>query len=316
MTFRTILNQNEIQKSIKQIDYQSKICLIGSCFVENIGKKLSYYKLNHLINPHGILFNPKAIEKALTDIVEQRVYTKSDLVFENEQWHSLQHHSDFSNTDSSIVLKDINTRILQTKDYLKNTSHFIITLGTAWAYRHIATDQFVANCHKIPQKNFDKHLLSISEITDSLKNSIKLIHKVNPSTQIVLTLSPVRHLKDGMLANSQSKAHLLTAIYKVINNPNIYYFPSYEIQMDDLRDYRFYTSDLLHPNKTAIDYIWNFFKEHWIDSAVFPIMKQVAQIQKGLLHKVFNPDSKQHKVFLKNLEQQQKTLLKSHQIKF
>lgn len=316
MQFRTAIKINEIQKPTKLIDYQSKIGLIGSCFVENIGQKLSYYKFDNFVNPYGILFNPKAIEKALEDIIQEKKYTQTDLVFENERWHSLHHHSDFSNKDSSIVLNEINTTISKTKDYLKNTSHLIITLGTAWVYHHIETDQLVANCHKISQKSFIKRLLSVSEITDSLENSIQLIQKINPSIQIVITLSPVRHLKDGMLANSQSKAHLLTAIHKVSDSSNTCYFPSYEIQLDDLRDYRFYTSDMLHPNETAIDYIWNIFKEVWIDSSIFPIMNEVAQIQKGLLHKAFDPDSKQHKLFQNNLKQQKKSLLETYQIKF
>ena len=233
MKFRTIINQNEIQKPKYSIKYQDKVLLVGSCFVENIGEKLSYYKFDNFVNPYGILFNPKAIEKALKDVIHQKKYTKADLVFENDSWHSLHHHSDFSNTDKSIVLNKINQTILETKDFLKNTSHLIITLGTAWVYHHIDTDQLVANCHKIPQKNFIKRLLSVSEITDSLNNSIKLAKEINPSIQIVFTLSPVRHLKDGMIANNQSKAHLLTAIHNVTNNSDAYYFPSYEIVMDD-----------------------------------------------------------------------------------
>jgi len=316
MRFRTTLNQNEIQKSLKQIDYQSKIGLIGSCFVENIGAKLSYYKFKNFVNPYGILFNPKAIEKALTDIEQQREYTKSDLVFEHETWHSLHHHSDYSNSDVSQILVKINENIKKSGIDLKSTSHLVITLGTAWVYHHIETDQLVANCHKIPQKNFIKRILSVAEIIESLQNSMQLLRKLNPEVQIILTLSPVRHLKDGMLENSRSKAQLLTAIHQVVSNSNATYFPSYEIIMDDLRDYRFYTSDMLHPNQTAIDYVWDVFKNSWIDTKSYPIMEQVNQVQKGLEHKAFNPDSERHLAFLKTLNNQKESLKKDYNITF
>lgn len=316
MNFRTPININEIQKSVKQIDYQSKVGLIGSCFVENIGTKLSYYKFDHFVNPYGILFNPIAIEKSVADIAQKRIYTKSDLVFKNERWHSLHHHSDFSNADEAQILKAINENIKKSYQTLKETSHLILTLGTAWVYHHVETDQLVANCHKIPQKNFIKRILSVTEIFKSLQNSIQLIQNLNPEVEIILTLSPIRHIKDGMLANNQSKAHLLTAIHQIVADLGVFYFPSYEIVMDDLRDYRFYTSDMLHPNQTAIDYVWDLFKKIWISEESIPIMEEVNQIQKALEHKAFNPNSEQHKLFLENLKQQQQLVLKSHNIQF
>jgi len=317
MTFRTCIPIDEIQKSSSQINYTSKIGLIGSCFVENISEKLSYYKFPNWLNPHGIIFNPKAIEKALSDIVREKEYTENDLFFENECWHGWHHHSDFSSNTTAKTLKKINTSIQKTAIHLKETSHVIITLGTAWIYQHIETDQSVANCHKVPQKHFIKKILSIEEIVESLQNSITLIRKANPKIQIVLTLSPVRHLKDGMLANSRSKAHLLTAIHKIASNSdNAYYFPSYEIVLDDLRDYRFFGTDMVHPNGTAIDYVWNVFKQVWIAPKVYPVMKNVAEIQKGLHHKAFNPDSKQHKKFLDKLAEQQNILSKEYGIEF
>ncbi len=316
MNFRTPINTNDIQKLIKKINYQSKIGLIGSCFVENIGAKLSYYKFDHFVNPYGILFNPIAIEKSVADIVQKRVYTKSDLVFENERWHSLHHHSDFSNSDIKQILTAINDTIKKSYQALKGMSHVILTFGTAWVYHHIETNQLVANCHKIPQKNFIKRILSVTEIIKSLQNSIQLIQELNPEVQIILSLSPVRHLKDGMVANNQSKAHLLTAIHQVITEFQAFYFPSYEIVMDDLRDYRFYASDMLHPNQTAIEYIWDIFKNNWISDESYPILDQVDQIQKGLQHRSFDPKSEQHILFLEKIKQQQESLLKSHAIQF
>ena len=316
MTFRTSININEIPKPINPIYYQSRICLFGSCFVENIGNKLSYYKFDNLVNPYGILFNPKAIEKALTDITQQRVYNKSDLVLENERWHSLHHHSDFSNSNAIQILKNINANNDKAHLVLQKASHLILTLGTAWVYHHIESDQLVANCHKIPQKYFIKRILSADEIIKSLQNSIQLAQKLNPDIQVIITLSPVRHLKDGMLDNSRSKAHLLTAIHQVVTDSKASYFPSYELIMDDLRDYRFYTSDMIHPNQTAIDYVWDIFKNIWINKESHPIMEQVNQVQKGLQHKSFNPDSKQHNLFLTKLKEQQESLFKSYNIRF
>lgn len=316
MKFRTCIPLDEIQNSTPQINYKSKIGLIGSCFVENIAEKLSYFRFPNWHNPHGILFNPKAIEKSLSDITKQKVYTQKDLFFENERWHSWHHHSDFSSSSASETLAKINTSIQKSAMDLKETSHLILTLGTAWVYHHIETDQTVANCHKVPQKHFIKKILSTTEILKSLQNSIAFARKINPNLQVILTLSPVRHLKDGMLANSQSKAHLLTAIHKVTNNSDAHYFPSYEIVLDDLRDYRFYNSDMVHPNQMAIDYVWELFKETRIDLKSHPIMAQVEQIQKGLKHSAFNPDSKQHKKFLEKIAEQKRILYKNCGIEF
>lgn len=316
MKFRTCIQTDEIQKPAAKIDYQSKIGLIGSCFVENISEKLSYFRFKNWINPHGILFNPKAIEKALVDIKQQKIYARKDLVFENELWHSWHHHSDFSSNTASETIANISKHIQQTTTEIKETTHLILTLGTAWVYHHIETDQLVANCHKIPQKFFVKKILSIDEIVASLRNSIALIKKMNPHIQILLTLSPVRHLKDGMLDNSLSKARLLSAIHQVVSESDASYFPSYEIVLDDLRDYRFYASDMMHPNQTAIDYVWDIFKEVWVASDVFSAMEKVAQIQKGLQHRAFNPNSDKHQQFLKKLVKQQENLFNNYKITF
>ncbi len=316
MKFRTCIQTDEIQKPVTKIDYQSEIGLIGSCFVENISEKLSYYKFSNWHNPHGILFNPLAIEKALLDISQNKKYDETMLFYENEVWHSWHHHSDFSASSSSETIANINARIQKTAKSLNNTSHLIFTLGTAWVYHHIETDQIVANCHKIPQKQFIKRILSVAEIVTSLQKSIALVTEMNPEIQVLFTLSPVRHLKDGMLANSQSKAQLLTAIHEVVRNSDSLYFPAYEIVLDDLRDYRFYNTDMVHPNQTAIDYIWELFKETWINSKSYPIMAQVEQIQKGLQHRAFNPDSKQHKQFLEKIGEQKGILFKKCGIEF
>jgi hypothetical protein len=191
----------------------------------------------------------------------------------------------------------------------------VLTLGTAWVYHYIERDELVANCHKIPQKNFIKRILSVDEIRKSLENTIELVKKINPEIQVILTLSPVRHIKDGMLANSQSKAQLLAAVYQVLSD-DILYFPSYELQLDDLRDYRFYADDMLHPNNTAVDYIWEVFKNIWINPDSYPVMEKVEKVQKAMQHKAFNPDSKQHQDFIENIKHQKEVLYKLYQIQF
>jgi hypothetical protein len=297
MAFRTALKNT---KTPKTIDYTSKIALLGSCFSNNIAKKLDYHKFDILTNPHGIVFSPKAIEKSLFDIANKTVYTTHNLVQENEIWHSMHHHATYSGLQKEEVLETINNSILAANTFLKQADHVIITLGTAWVYHYIPQDELVANCHKIPQNNFIKRLLHIEEITVSLENSIRLLKRLNPEISIIFTLSPVRHLKDGFIENSQSKAHLLSAIHQVIKKGHSY-FPSYEIILDDLRDYRFYKEDMLHPNTVAIDYIWDKFKDTWIDEKALIISNKVAEIQRDLAHKPFNPTSEAHQKFLVKL---------------
>lgn len=300
MNFRT---QIPISKERNQIDPDSSLLLIGSCFTENIGEKLGYFKFQNTVNPFGILFHPKAIERFITNCINEKEYTEQDVFFHNERWHSFEAHSDVSNSSQQQLLDSLNSSIHSTYPQLKNTSHLIITLGTAWVYRYIETDTIVANCHKIPQKKFLKELLSVDEITACLENIDTLVKSVNRNISIIYTVSPVRHLKDGFTENSLSKAHLLSAIHEVVEPRNqMHYFPSYEIMMDDLRDYRFYKSDMLHPNETAIDYIWEAFKNSWIDEKSHDLMVEIDSIQKSLAHKPFNEQSNQHQQFLGKLQ--------------
>ncbi len=310
MKFRTNIS---LKPEHNQLDYNAKIMLFGSCFSEHIFKKLAYFKFNAVSNPFGILFNPITIEKVITNAINIKKYSKKDVFQLNERWHCFDAHSDLSSPNKNKLLNNLNTSIETTSKKLKETTHLIITLGTSWVYRFIATDTIVGNCHKVPQKKFLKELLSVDEIVASLENMITLIKSINTSTNIIFTVSPVRHLKDGFVENSQSKARLLTAIHQITNKRNkIYYFPSYEIMMDDLRDYRFYNSDMIHPNETAINYIWEQFQQVWISEKSISTMKEIDTIQKGLAHKPFNPSSKQHQQFLKNLKDKIKVIQKQY----
>ena len=314
MNFRTQITNS---KTLNQIDYNSSILLLGSCFTENIGTKFSYFKFGANINSFGILFHPKAIEKLITNSINLKKYTDDDVFFHNERWHCFDVHSDLSNPSKEQLLENLNSAIQSTNKQLNSSTHLIITLGTSWVYRQIETDTVVANCHKIPQKKFLKELLSVDEITASLENIIALIKSINPKIQFVFTVSPVRHLKDGFVENSLSKSHLISAIHQIVEPRNrTHYFPSYEIIMDDLRDYRFYKSDMIHPNKTAIEYIWEQFKNTWIFESSFELMNQVDTIQKGLAHRPFNETSEKHQQFLENLQLKIDALKTQHNITF
>ena len=285
------------------IDYDSKLLLLGSCFAENIGEKFNYFKFQTTLNPFGILFHPKAIETLIVNAINQKEYAVSDLFHLNERYHCFDAHSKLSQSSESELINTLNKNLKITGQQLNNSTHIIITLGTAWVYRFIEDDEIVANCHKVLQKQFLKELLSIDDITESLESIISLIRSVNPKVNIMFTVSPVRHLKDGFVENTQSKAHLISALHQVVDERDyIHYFPSYEIMMDELRDYRFYEEDMIHPNNLAINYIWKKFKANWIDSKIYDLMSEVSAIQKGLSHKPLNQNSLEYKKFIQNLE--------------
>ena len=291
------------KQSLNLIDYQSKVLLLGSCFVENIGDKFDYFKFQVLQNPFGILYHPRAIENLILNAINEKEYYDSDVFHYNERWHCFDAHSDLSSSSKGEFLRNLNDSIKLTNQQINKSTHIIITLGTAWAYRLIETDTIVANCHKFPQKKFLKQIQSVKTIIESLEAIIELIKSVNPETSILFTVSPVRHIKDGFTENTQSKSHLISAIHQVVEpRKNIHYFPSYEIMMDELRDYRFYSEDMLHPNKTAVDYIWERFQKVWISSESIQTMEEVDTIQKGIGHKAFNPESEQYQEFVQKLE--------------
>ncbi len=296
-----------IASSKHPITYHSKIVSLGSCFAENMGAKLEYYKFPNTVNPFGIIFNPVSIEKLIYRVVHQIPFTEKDIFSHNELWHCYEVHSELSHPDKEFLLNNLNQILESTHNQITKSTHIIITHGTSWIYKLKSNNQVVANCHKVPQKEFEKELLSIERIEQSIQNTIALIQKANPNCHLIFTVSPVRHIKDGFVENTVSKSNLLTAIYQQLQTEhckrNTAYFPSYEIMMDELRDYRFYAEDMLHPNQVAIDYIWERFFQTQITEANFPIMEEVGAIQKGLAHRPFNPNSESHQLFLANLTQ-------------
>ena len=309
MQFRT---QIPISKTNNPIDYNSKIISLGSCFAENMAEKFDYFKFQNETNPFGIIFNPVSIEKVIQRVIAQEFFTEKDVFFHNERWHSFEVHSDLSNSDRQELLETLNKAITETNKQIKEATHIIITFGTSWIYRNIESDQIVANCHKVPQKQFSKELLPVNVIEKSIQNTIDLIERLNPNINFIFTISPVRHIKDGFAENQLSKSHLFTAVHSVLSNchpqqsqrlSTIEYFPSYEIMMDELRDYRFYAEDMLHPNQIAIDYIWKLFSENYVSETSILTMQEIAEIQKSLRHRSFNPESEQHQKFLAKLQE-------------
>jgi lysophospholipase L1-like esterase len=317
MDFKTAV---PISKYIFPIDYNSKIVLLGSCFAQNMAEKFEYFKFQNYVNPFGIIFNPISLEKVITRSVRKKYFEESDLFFHNELWHSFEVHSQLSNTSKETLLESLNALLNQTHSELLSASHIIFTLGTSWVYRNIATNEIVANCHKVPQNQFTKELLSVEAIEESLKEIIQQIQSINPDCKFIFTISPVRHIKDGFVENNRSKAHLICALQQLLSDlatSNLNYFPSYEIVNDELRDYRFYAQDMLHPSQTAIDYIWIKFFENYVDEKEFASMNEVCSIQKGLHHKSFNADSESHLKFTENLNQKINNLEQRYpQIKF
>lgn len=287
------------------IDYGSKLFCMGSCFAENIGEKLEYFKFQSIINPFGIIFNPISIEKLILRCIQKKYFTESDIFFHNDLWHCYEIHSELSNVNKSEFLTNLNNIIDFTNKQIVESTHILLTLGTSWVYKLKSTNEVVANCHKIPQKEFVKELLSAEQIEQSLQNIISSITAVNTNVKFIFTISPVRHSKDGFVENTVSKAHLVSAVFNTVNlqTTTVNYFPSYEIMMDELRDYRFYADDMLHPSQQAVDFIWTKFFENYINEKEFQAMQEICNIQKGLAHRPFNPNTTAHQQFLFSLNQ-------------
>lgn len=295
-----------IQPADNPIDYKGKVLLLGSCFVENMGAKLGYFQFRNSLNPFGIFFHPLAIENLVQRAVDESSYSADEIFEQDGIWHCFDAHSELRSKDRDTLLELLNQRLMETKKSLETVSHIIITLGTAWVYRNVISKKIVANCHKVPQREFQKELLAPEEIRTSLENCLALVKKVNPNVHFIFTVSPVRHLKDGFVENQRSKAHLISAVHSVLSSRaqsgELSYFPAYEIMMDELRDYRFYGKDMLHPNELAVDYIWDKFRSVWISPDSLSIMEEVDSVRKGLAHRPFNPDSHSHQKFRTSLQ--------------
>jgi hypothetical protein len=297
-----------IKKSEFSISHESSIFLIGSCFTEHIGDKLSENKFDVFTNPTGIIFNPISVVCTLKSVFSQQEYLSENLDVHNEKWISFQHHGSFSSFDKVECLTQINKSIGKSHHHIKKSKTIFITFGSAWVYEY-STIGVVANCHKIPNKQFTKRLLSVKEILSAF-NQIKDDLK---GFNVVFTVSPVRHVKDGLQENNLSKATLLLAINNLVEqHSNYYYFPAYELVIDELRDYRFYKDDLVHPTNLAVNYVWEKFVNCYFEEDTQSLIEAIQKIKLAVNHKPFNFESKEHQLFISKQISLMNDLSKKH----
>lgn len=266
------------------IQHQTPVYFAGSCFSDHIASQLSYHGFHVKANSHGIIYNPVSLGNAISDTISNKKYLPTDLLEYQGKWISLSHHGVFSRGDADEALLAVNDSIKEHHPFLKTAGVIFITLGTSWVYEYMDTGKIVANCHKIPGSQFKKRILSATEIHEALISMIEEIQQFSPSLQIVFTLSPVKHLKDGFIENTYSKSLLHAAIQQVLK-PHVHYFPAYEIMIDDLRDYRFWSADMVHPNDLAIDYIFEKFSSSLFSDHTREIMKEVKTYRQFNQHR-------------------------------
>ncbi len=293
----------------QQLGYNDKLLLVGSCFTEHIGNKLQELKFEVIQNPNGILFDPYSVSSSLVSYVQNTKYSKEDLFFQNELWQSWHHHSIYSNTSMDACLNLINGAQDKAHAFLKQADWIIITLGSSFSYRLTAVasangsntmeNTAVANCHRAPAQWFNKHLMSIEEINAVLDNCIHQLFHFNSKLKIIFTVSPVRHIRDGVVENNRSKARLIESVHHLVNKfERLYYFPAYELVIDVLRDYRFYDIDMVHPNYPATEFVLEKFALSCIDEPSRQLMEEVKKIVTARKHKPFQPATKAHQMFL------------------
>lgn len=297
----------ETVKNGLKIGHKSKIMLLGSCFAQNIGQKLQECKFNVCSNPFGIVYNPLSISTILQRIVSGKAFdANSPEIFEHaEMWHSILHHSDFSRKTKEDFLANTNNSLAAAHNLIKESDVIIITFGTAYAYERASDGLVVSNCHKLPAKTFNRRLLRPEEIVEQMSKAINGIIALRPEVKFIFTVSPIRHLRDGAHDNQLSKATLLIATEELRRHfPNrCDYFPSYEIMMDELRDYRFYADDMTHPSTLAIEYIWERFATQHITEESLTLNHSIEDITRGLAHRPFDPESKGYKKFVGDIMQ-------------
>ena len=304
--FRT---EVEVEPSKYMINHKTPVMFLGSCFADNIGAMLVEKKFPVCINPFGVIYNPMSVKQSLDILIKKNKFQKQDLYKYNNQWISFYHHSRFSSPDLNKALEKINSGIEKGADFLKMTNFLFITFGTAWVYEWKETGKVVSNCHKIPARGFIRRMLSPEEILEAWGEIIEKLETQLPGLKILFTVSPVRHWKDSAEGNMVSKSVLLYAIHLLREKfPAPDYFPSYEIMMDDLRDYRFYGEDMLHLNTTAVNYIWQKFGKRFFNDETREVLKKVDEINRAVAHKPFRPGSEDHLAFV------EKTLQKIGQV--
>ncbi|TMI83899.1 MAG: GSCFA domain-containing protein [Bacteroidetes bacterium] len=317
----------DLKKLPQQINYQDKILLIGSCFTEHIGNSLAELKFSVLQNPNGILFDPHSVARSLHSYLDNKRYADGDFFQLNEIWHSWQHHSRYSDINVEEAVRRVNASQAEAHQFISTADWVIITLGSAFSYR--LTDSAtkigafaqesslggagVANCHRAPAQWFDKHLMTIEEIISVLDSCFQQLFEFNSRLKVIFTVSPVRHIRDGVVDNNRSKARLIESVHHLVKKfDRVNYFPAYELVIDVLRDYRFYDVDLAHPNYAATEFVLEKFAESCIDQDSRAIMEQVKQIVTARKHKAFQPQTMAHRQFLQSYFEKAKQLNASY----
>lgn len=310
--FRT---EVKVSRSILNLGLQQPVLTVGSCFAEVIGAKLQQYKVEALVNPFGTIFNPVSVSLLLQAAAGKYYTFEEHLVQQNGIWYAYDLHSSLSSPSKEALLQNVQERLQQTNQYLQNASLLIITLGTAIAYRLQESGKLVANCHKLPAANFTRELLTVEEMKAALGPMLAQLKQVNPGMHVLLTVSPVRHIKETIELNSVSKASLRVLCHQLQQeHAQVLYFPAYEIMMDDLRDYRFYKEDMLHPTTVAEDYIWQKFVDAYYAPGFRQFVGQWEKMQRAVAHRPFHPQSEGHQQFLRNTLNQLETLRQQYQI--
>ncbi len=299
----------DIEKPDFSLDYHSRLMLVGSCFAENIGNKLLENRFSVDCNPCGIVYNPESVAQVLGRLIEEREMVADDLIWHEGKWASWEHHGSFSAPEREGCLEKMNSRIHRGAEQLRKADLLLITFGTSWVYRYLHSGRVVANCHRFPESDFERFRLSVPEVVGLYDRVLEQLEQINPGLRVLFTVSPIRHWKDGAHGNQVSKSVLLLAIDELVKHrKRAYYFPSYEIVLDELRDYRFYAGDMLHISEVAVDYIWTRFRDTFFSAEALQVMRQVEKINKGINHRPFDPESETYLAFRRKLQEELKQL--------
>lgn len=310
MTFHLDFNPPASQQKLR---HQEEILMMGSCFSEHIAERLSALKFSVATNPFGIVFNPESICKMLHRIIDKDYFTVVDIFEKEERFFSFEVHSLISSSSANVFLKELNASIDHWHENLKSCKFLTLTFGSAFAYWHLERKEIVANCHKFPNSDFKKRLFSSTNIIDSYSVLLHKLLMFNPKLNIVFTVSPVKHLRDGVVENNLSKAILIQSVHQLIAKFNVcHYFPAYELVNDDLRDYRFYEADMAHPNQQAIDYVWQKFADVYFDLETKKLIEKIQEINQAMNHRPFNVLSESHLKFKQTFHQKCITLSTEH----
>lgn len=296
-----LLTRVSIAEPVLRLEHQHPVMFLGSCFATSIGARFEKHKFPTYVNPFGVIYNPYSVARAISFLISDNPLSKDALIEHDGMWHSFYHHSTFSDQTKEACLQKIEDTRESASEFLRSAEWLFITFGTSWVYEHQATNQVVSNCHKIPASAFNRYRLNVDEIVTQYKELLVKLSVFNPALKVVFTVSPVRHWKDGAHGNQLSKSVLLLAVEQLCEWFDFAsYFPSYEIVMDELRDYRFYASDMLHMSDQTVEYIWQRVGEKIMSRDAVKLVKKVGEISKAVEHKPFNPLSETYLLFLES----------------